>query len=317
MLGAGAVGGYFGARMSSAGLDVSFLLRSESARIIRARGLKVLSPFGDIHLPRPDVLEVGASAPSPDVLFFACRADQVRAAAEAARPLVGPSTLAIPLQNGVDAPSILRNALGDESVLGGLSRIFAERVRTGEISHASLLPSITCGELAGGISERAGRVVDVVSDVPGMSLDASEDIWTEMWVKLVTVCSVGSVGAVARAPVGVLLDVPETRRLLLAAGEEIAAVGRAHGARLPEDLVPTQVEKYRGLPPTTTASMHRDLERGDTSELDEQLCAVRRYGRQLDIATPTLDALYGALLPGELRARGKSSYENVGPRSNH
>lgn len=315
MLGAGAVGGYFGARMALAGLDVSFLLRAESARRMRAEGLRVRSILGDVHLARPDVLEIGGSAPSPDILFFACKAERVRVAAEAARPLVGPSTVAIPLQNGVDAPSVLLDVLGAESVLGGLSRIFAERVKSGEISHTGLHPSITCGELDGGLSDRVVRVVDTFAAVPGMSLDASEDIWTAMWIKLLMVCSVGSVGAVARAPLGVLLGVPETRELLRAAGEEIAAVGRAHGAAIAEGYVSAQLSRYEGLSPDTTASMHRDLERGDASELDEQLGAVRRYGRQLDIRTPILDALYGALLPGELRARRELSYEIVGPRA--
>ena len=315
MLGAGAVGGYFGARMASADLDVSFLLRAESARSMRVGGLRVHSPQGDLYLPRPDVIEIGSRVPSPDILFFACKAEHVRAAAETARPLVGPSTVAIPLQNGVDAPSALSDVLGAESVLGGLSRIFAERVKPGEILHTGLRPSITCGELAGGLSDRVARVVDALAAVAGMSLDASEDIWTAMWVKLLMVCSVGSVGAVARAPLGVLLGVPETRGLLLTAGEEIAAVGRAHGARIPEDFVSAQVQRYEGLSPETTASMHRDLERGDPSELNEQLGAVRRYGRQLSVATPILDALYGALLPGELRARRKLAYKNVVLRS--
>ena len=315
MVGAGAVGGYFGARMASAGVDLSFLLREESARIVRAKGLHVRSPQGDVHLPHPDVLVAGSDAPSPDALFFACKVEHVRTAAEAARPLLGPSSVVIPLQNGVDAPAILRNVLGERLVLGGLSRIFAERVAAGEIQHFGLHPSITCGELEGGHSERVARVVNTLADAPGMSIDASDDIWTAMWMKLLMVCSMGAVGAAARAPLGVVLGVPETRGLLLAAGEEIAAVGRARGAQIPDGFVAAQVTRYERLRPETTASMHRDLERGETSELGEQLGAVCRYGREVDVATPVLDALYGALLPGELRARGRLAYESVGPRA--
>lgn len=315
MVGAGAVGGYFGARMASAGVEVSFLLREESAGIVRAKGLRVRSPQGDVHLPHPDVIVAGSDAPSPDALFFACKMEHVRTAAEAARPLLGPSSVAIPLQNGVDAPAILRDVLGKRSVLGGLSRIFAERVATGEIQHFGLHPSIACGELEGGNSQRVARVVNALEDVPEMSFDASDDIWTAMWMKLLMVCSMGSVGAAARAPLGVVLGVPETRGLLLAAGEEIAAVGRAHGAQIPDGYVATQIGRYERLRPETTASMQRDLERGETSELNEQLGPVCRYGREFGVPTPVLDALYGALLPGELRARGRLVYESVGPRS--
>ena len=315
MVGAGAVGGYFGSRMAAAGVDTSFLLREESARIVRARGLRVRSPQGDVYLPRPDVIVAGCDAPTPDALFFACKAEHVRAAAEAARPLLAPSSVAIPLQNGVDAPAILRDVLGERSVLGGLSRIFAERVAIGEIQHFWLHPSITCGELDGGRSERVARVVSALEDVPGMSFDASDDIWTAMWMKLLMVCAMGSVGAAARVPLGVMLEVPETRGLLLAAGQEIAAVGRAHGAQIPDGFVAAQIGRYGRLRPETTASMHRDLERGESSELNEQLGAVCRCGRELAVATPVLDALYGALLPGELRARGRLAYESVGLRS--
>ena len=313
-VGAGAVGGYFGARMAAAGLDVSFLLRPDSARAVRETGLRVRSPQGDIHLPRPQVLDVGHDGAPPDVLFFACKAEHVRSAARLARQFVGSPTLAIPLQNGVDAPRTLQDVLGSEAVLGGLSRIFAERVSTGQILHTGLRPSITCGELAGGSSNRVGRVVDVLATVPGMSIDASDDIRTVMWMKLLMVCSIGSVGALARAPLGVVLGVPETRGLLQAAGSEIAAVAGEHGAKIPGDFVEAQISRYENLPYETTASMHRDLERGIPSELNEQLAAVCRYGRERSVSTPVLDAIYAALLPGELRARGDLSYSGIGHR---
>ncbi len=314
-VGAGAVGGYFGARIAAVGLDVSFLLRPGSARVLRSRGLSVRSPLGDVVVPSPNVLDGTAASPPPDVLFFACKAEHVREAAELARPLAGPGTIAIPLQNGVDAPATLCEVLGPERVLGGLSRIFAERVSPGNILHMGLRPSISCGERQGGTSRRVGRVVDALSSVGGMTIDASEDIWTEMWKKLLMVCSVGSVGAAARAPLGVLLGVPETRDLLEAAGNEIGAVGRAHGAVIPDGYAAEQINRYGKLPPDTTASMHRDLDRGDSSELYEQLGAACRYGREGGVSTPILDALYAALLPGELRARGDLAFENVGPRT--
>lgn len=314
-VGAGAVGGYFGARIAEAGLDVSFLLRPESARVLRSRGLSVRSPQGDVVVPAPNVLDGATGVPPPDVLFFACKAEHVRDAAELARPLMGCGTLAIPLQNGVDAPGTLCEVLDPERVLGGLSRIFAERVSPGKILHLGFRPSITCGERQGGMSTRVGRVVGALSPVGGMVIDASEDIWTEMWKKLLMVCSVGSVGAVARAPLGVLLGVPETRDLLEAAGEEIGAVARLHGASIPEGFATEQIVRYGKLPPDTTASMHRDLERGDSSELNEQLGAACRYAREAGVPTPILNALYGALLPGELRARGNLAFENVEPRT--
>ena len=300
--------------MAQAGMDVSFLLRPASAVLLHSRGLRVRSPFGDFELPKPEVLGEATMSCEPEVMFFACKAEHVHSAAELARPFFGSDTVAIPLQNGVDAPATLCEVLGADRVLGGLSRIFAERVSQGDIVHMGLQPSISCGEREGGLSERVTRIVENLAQVPGMAIDASDDIWTEMWKKLLMVCSVGTVGAAARAPLRVLLGVPETRSLLESAGNEIATVARAHGAAITDGYAAQQIARCANLPPTTTASMHRDLERGDSSELNEQLGAVCRRAREAGVATPVLDALFGALLPGEMRARGRLTYQNVGPR---
>ena len=315
-VGAGGVGGYFGARIAQAGLDVSFLLRPASARALRSSGLKVTSPAGDVHLERPQVLDGATPAPAPDVVFFACKAEQLRAAAEFARPLVGARTVAVPLQNGVEGPAILADILPVGCVVGGVSRIFAERAAPGEIVHSGLAtPSITIGERLGGMSPRLGRVVGHLANVPGMRIDQSADIWTAMWQKLVLVCSLGAVGAAARAPLGALLAVPETRAFLTSFAREVAAVARSQEAAVTAGFARSQVERYLSLPAGTTASMHRDLERGAPSELGDQLGSVCRYAESAEVATPLLHAVYAILLPGELRARRKLAYENVPPRT--
>ncbi len=311
-VGAGAVGGYFGGRMVEAGLDVSFLLRPDSAARLRQSGLHIDSPNGDFTCPNPCVIDAGSQVPTPDVVFVACKAEHVAQAAELAKPHVGAGTVTIPLQNGVDAPDVLVRVLGPEGVVGGLSRIFAERVAPGRILHRGLPePSITCGERDGGLSSRVGAIVEHLAAVPGMAIDESADIWSEMWKKLVMVCSLGAVGAVARAPLAVLLGVPETRGLLEACANEMIAVAQASGAAVNEMFAVEQLARYRNLPPDTTTSMHRDLERRHESELGEQLGAACRYGRLAGIDTPVLDALHGALLPGELRARGRIKYPVV------
>ncbi len=312
--GAGAVGGYFGARMIEAGLDVTFLLRPQSAKLLREQGIRISSRFGDVSIDHPKAVHADSDYHAPDVVFFASKAEHVSASAAAAARLAGPKTLFVPLQNGVKSPEMLTAVLGPERVLGGLSRIFAERKSPGRIEHTGILPSITFGEMAGGVSARASGLEDLLKPAQGMVADASPDVWTEMWTKLVMVCSIGSVGAVSRAPLGVLLAVPETRSLLQAAGEEIAAVGNACRASIPEGLVVKMLARYEKLSPLTTASMHRDLERGEPSELNDQLGTVCRDAREKSVATPVLDALYGALLPGERRARRELDYAGVAQR---
>ena len=208
-----------------------------------------------------------------------------------------------------------RDVLASACVFGGLSRIFAERVSPGRIMHLGLRPSIAFGERGGGVSARVCRVTEFLAGVEGMAITSSADICSEMWKKLLMVCSIGAVGAAARAPLGVLLDVAETRALLESTGDEITAVARANGATVEDGFARQQIAKYRNLPADTTASMHRDLERGDPSELREQLGAARRHGAAMNVPTPTLDALYGVLLPGEMRARGEIEYRNLEPRT--
>ena len=310
-VGVGAVGGYFGGRMAEHGLDVVFLARAQTARALRGGGLRVESVLGDFSIARPQVCADPAEAPPADVLFLAVKASQVTAAAAFAAPAMGNDAAAIPLQNGVDAPQAAAAVLGRERVLGGLSRIFSEKIGAGRIRHSDIRPSIAFGELAGGISERAARIAAHLEPVAAMDAQASADVVTDMWKKLMLVASLGAVGAVARAPVGIVRSVPETRALLQAAAGEIAAVGRAEGADIPPDFPPRCMHVYDKLIPETTASMHRDLARGVPSELQEQVGAVLRRSAANGVAAPTLQALYAALLPGELRARGAIDFSGV------
>lgn len=310
-VGVGAVGGYFGGRMAEHGLDAVFLARPQTARALREGGLRVESILGDFSIERPNVCADPAAAGPVDVLFLAVKASQVTAAAEFSAPATGKHTTAIPLQNGVDAPRAAAAVLGQERVLGGLSRIFSEKTAPGRIRHSDIRPSIAFGELAGGISERAARIAEHLEPVAAMDAQASADIVTDMWKKLMLVASLGAAGAAARAPVGIVRSVAETRALLQEAAGEIAAVGRAVGADIPADFAERCLFVFDKLIPETTASMHRDLARGVPSELDEQVGAVIRYGRANAVGTPTLDALHAALLPGELRARGEIGFDDV------
>ena len=310
-VGVGAVGGYFGGRMVERGLDVVFLARPQTARALRDGGLRIESILGDCSIARPNVCGDPAAAAPVDIVFLAVKAYQVTAAAAFAAPAAGANTTVIPLQNGVDAPQAAAAALGQERVLGGLSRIFSERVATGRIRHSDIRPSIAFGEIAGGISERVERIAAHLEPTAGMDVQTSADIVTDMWKKLMLVATLGAVGAAAQAPVGVVRSIPSPRLLLQAVAGEIAAVGRARGAKIPPDLPAGCLKVFDKLTPETTASMHRDLARGLPSELNEQVGAVIRYGDAAGVATPALDALHAALLPGELRARGEIGFDDI------
>lgn len=303
VIGAGAVGGYFGGRLAQAGHDVHFVARGETLEALRAEGLRVNSIAGDFHLGCPNVTEKPADIGPVDVVLVAVKAPQVREIAPTLAPLLGPETVVVPLQNGLEAPTMLAGALGSEPVIGGLCKIFASKTGPGTVEHIGLEPTIETGELDGRASERVQRIRDEFSSAQGMTTVVPEEILAAMWQKLLYVEPFGSVGAVTRAPAGEMRAVPETRRLIEASMEEIVAVGRKRGVNLDATLPAQAVKRIDNLPAAATASMQRDILDGRPSELDLQTGTVVRYAAEAGVRVPVHDTLYAALLPSELRAR--------------
>ncbi len=214
VVGLGAVGGYFGGRLAQAGHEVTFVARGAALEMLRTQGLTVKSIAGDFAIREPGTAGAAAEVGPVDVVLVAVKAPQVGAVARGLAPLVGPGTSVIPLQNGLEAPRLLADALGPEAVLGGLCRIFAMKTAPATVEHLGLEPSIEFGELSGELSARVERIRAAFHTAAGMKAVARDDIEVALWQKLLYVEPMGAVGAVARQPVGVLRTVPETRRLL-------------------------------------------------------------------------------------------------------
>jgi 2-dehydropantoate 2-reductase len=305
VIGAGAVGGYFGGRLAQSGQDVIFLARGESLEALRSTGLRVTSVAGDFSIEHPNATGDPASIGLVDVILLAVKAPQVREVAPSLAPLIGPDTVLIPLQNGLEAPAVVGEILGKEIVLGGLCKIFASKTGPAAIEHAGLEPIIEFGELNGRTTGRVERIRAAFAQAKGMTTVVPDDIQVAMWTKLLFVEPLGAVGAVARAPVGVLRAVPESLRLMEAAMEEIVAVARKRGVALDPTLPAQAIRRAATLPATTTASMQRDILDGRPSELDLQTGTVVRYAEEAGVAVPVHSTIYAALLPSELRARGQ------------
>lgn len=303
VVGAGALGLYFGGRLLEAGEEVLFLARGRTLDALRSTGLLIESIAGDLALEgivasaRPD--EIGPV----DTVLVCVKAWQVSEVASTLGPLLGKDTVVVPLQNGIDAPDQLASALGAGHVLGGLCRILAFQTAPGRVRHAGVAPSLAFGELAGGRSPRVERLKEVFLKTKGVSADTPADIRAAMWEKFLFIVAFGTVGAATRSPVGVFRALPETRRLLEAVLEEASAVARAKGITLAGDIVPRTLRFVDGLPPDGTASMQRDLMEGRPSELEAQTGAVVRLGREAGVPTPVTATLYAALLPSERGVR--------------
>ncbi len=311
VIGVGAVGGYFGGRLAQAGHDVTFVARGATLDALRTEGLRVKSIAGDFEIPRPNVAADPAEVGPVDVVLPAVKAWQVSEIAPSIAPLIGPETVVIPLQNGLEAPRLLGEVLGAAVVLGGLCKIFASKTGPATIEHIGLEPAIEFGELSGKKTERVEQVRQAFATAAGMSTVVPDDIEAALWRKLMHVEPLGAVGAVARQPAGVLRAVPETRRMLQSAMEEVVAVGLKRGVRLDPDLPERALRHVDALPAGATASMHRDIAAGRPSEFEFQVGTVVRYGREAATPTPVQSAIYAALLPSELLARGQLGTDSV------
>ncbi|HUG53961.1 MAG TPA: 2-dehydropantoate 2-reductase [Vicinamibacteria bacterium] len=303
VFGAGGVGGYFGGRLAQAGHSVAFVARGPHLDALRRDGLAVESVAGDFAV-RPveaagDPREVGPV----DAVLVCVKAWQVREAASAVGPLLGPSTFAVPLQNGVEAADELAEAIGPVRVVPGLCRILSYVSAPGWIRHAGVVPRVEFGERDGRATTRVAALRSAFQAAHGVSVAVPGDITAALWDKFLFIAPVSAVGAVTRAAAGELRTVPETRALLEQAVRETWTVGRARGVALREDAVARTLAFVDGLPAQGTASMQRDIMEGRPSELEYQIGAVVRLAAQVGVPVPASTFLYASLLPAERRAR--------------
>ena len=302
VFGAGGVGGYFGGRLAQAGEELVFIARGEHLRALQSQGLQVDSIKGDFMVKPVQVTDNPRRVGEVDFVLVAVKGWQVPEAALAMQPMVGPHTGVAPLGNGVEAPFQLAAVLGTGPVLGGLCRISAFIAEPGHIRHVGLEPFVAFGELDNRSTPRV-EALRQAFERAGVKVSVPPDIRVAMWEKFVFIVAVSGVGAVARAPLGALRSLPETRQLLEQAVHEAVAVGRARKIELPEDAVARTMTTIDSLEPGIIPSMQRDILEGRPSELGSQNGAVVRMGLELGIPTPTHRFIYHSLLPQELQAR--------------
>ena len=302
VIGAGAVGGYFGGCLARTGEEVFFIARGAHLAALRQQGLRIDSPKGDFVVYPVQATEDASEVGTVDAVVVGVKAWQVSEAARAIRPLVGPETVVVPLQNGVEAPARLTEVLGDGPALGGTCRIISRLAAPGHVIHIGAEPYVAFGELDNRPNEQAKRL-RAVFEQAGVKAESPADIQVAMWKKFVFICSISGVGAVARVPFGILRSLPQTRRMLEQAMQEIEAVARARNIRLPSNVMPETLAFIDQLPPDGTASMQRDIMAGRPSELETQNGAVVRLGRMADVAVPLHTFIYHSLLPQEQQAR--------------
>jgi 2-dehydropantoate 2-reductase len=302
VIGAGGVGGYFGGRLAQAGIDTTFIARGASLQALRTRGLRVDSVNGDFALDRVQATADPATVGPVDAIFVTVKAWQIPEAAAGLKPMLGPGTVVVPLENGIDAPDVLAELLGREHVAGGLCAIVSFLAAPGHVKHVGYDPLVMFGELDNRRSERLERLrdtlvrADVKAEIPA-------DIHHSLWTKFLFIATLSGVGALTRVPVGAWREVPELRAMADASLREVVALAHARGVDLGADPVAKTWERYDAMPPASTSSMQRDIMEGKPSELDAQLGAIVRLARESGVPAPVTSFIYHALLPQERVAR--------------
>lgn len=307
IFGTGGAGGYFGAQLARAGEDVVFIARGKHLQAIQTQGLRVETSKGEIVIQPAQATEDPARVGVVDSVIVGVKTWQVKEAALAMQPMIGPKTFVVPLQNGVEAASQLAEALGTDHVLGGLCGTISWIVGPGHIRSIGEANFIKFGELDKRPSERAEQLRQAF-DRSGVKVEVPSDIYVSLWEKFLFVVSFGGVGAVTRAPIEVIRTLPETRRLLEQSLHETFAVAHARQVALSDGSVEKAMAFLDSLAPSATTSLQRDIAEGKPSELEAWSGAVVRLGREAGAATPLHEFIYHSLLPLELRARGKVQF---------
>jgi 2-dehydropantoate 2-reductase len=284
ILGSGGVGGYFGGRLAAGGDEVTFIARGAHLAALRDHGLRILSPNGDVHLPHVAATDTTGSVGPVDVVFFTVKLYDTESALALMPPLIGPETLVVPLQNGVDAIVVLTRTVGARHTAGGTTQIVASIAEPGVIRHGAL------GRLAFGPLQDVQRPVleRLYTRVKAAGIDAvlSDEIVMEIWAKFARLTAFSAMTSVTRCPIGPLLADPELWAMTRAAVAESVAVARAKGIPLPTSLAEDITEAVSTMPPQSKSSMLGDLERGRPLELPWLSGAVVRFGVETGVPTP-------------------------------
>lgn len=293
IMGTGGVGGYFGARLSAAGYPVSFIARGAHLKAIQSNGLSIKAPEGAFTVDAPATDNTSQIGPV-DFVLMSVKLWDTEAAAEQIKPLLGPDTAVLSLQNGVDSETILSKILGAQNVLGGVAQISAFITSPGVIEKFSAFARLQFGELDGGKSDRCGRLAQCFTKAD-IEAEYSTDIVAEIWKKFIFLTGLSAMTALTRKPIGAVRDNPDTRALIHTIMSEVYTIARAKGIVLEDDFIAQRMDLMDGLPAHMRASMAEDLKEGRPLELPWLSGAVLRLGQEMGLQTPANEFVTTAL----------------------
>jgi 2-dehydropantoate 2-reductase len=290
VVGAGAVGGIFGARLTQAGRDVTFLVRAGRAELIRRDGLRIASPNGDVTL-HPKLISADGLDRAYDIIILSVKCYGLTVALEDFAPAVAPGTVVLPVMNGMRHMDALKARFGDEVVIGGLCRVAAQVDDEGRIRQLARFQTLAYGELDGCVTERV-RSVDAAMQGAGFEAKLSTDIVQEMWDKWVQLAALGAITCLFRGTVGAVAAVPGGADLSRSILHECALVATACGYRPSEAFLAGQGTSLTEANSSLTSSMFRDLSTGAPVEVEEIIGDLLGRAEASGVVTPLLQAAF-------------------------
>jgi 2-dehydropantoate 2-reductase len=294
VMGTGAVGSFYGGRLADAGHEVTFIARGETLHALTQTGFVVQSIHGDFHLAHVHAINQPEATVVCDLVLVCVKSYDTEEVARLIRPVVGPDTIVLSLQNGVENEELLAREVGSSSVMGGMAYIGAELVSPGVVVH-SAAGHIVFGERDGQRTPRAERLEQIFREA-GIQAQLSPHITAVLWDKLVWNAAFNAITTLTRSTVGEVLTHPPTRALARHTMLEVIAVAQAQGLDVKESRADAHIAGSEHPPLSTFAtSMSQDLARGKRLEYDALNGAVVRYGERLGVPVPINRTLHGLL----------------------
>ncbi|WP_292303622.1 ketopantoate reductase family protein [Mesorhizobium sp.] len=292
MMGAGAIGGYIGARLVEAGGDVSFVARGAHLQAMRQNGLRIKSPAGDVLLRDVSASDAPADIGPVDLVIFAVKLYDCETAAAALGPLIAGNTRVVTLQNGIDGIEILRRHVRGDKVIGGATYLSGFINKPGEVVHAGGLTDI----LVGGHRDPVIHELHALCDrAIGLQLKSVAEIDSVLWEKFVTLAAFSGATSLMRSGIGPILGDPEARIFVEQLRDEGMAVAAAAGHPMAEGFEDRVIKRWTAFPPHVKSSMANDLERGKPIEVVWLSGRIHELGMKFGLATPGHTAVFRAL----------------------
>lgn len=295
VMGSGGTGGYFGAKLARAGEDVTFVARGAHLAALRADGMRIKSAAEGEWTVRAPAVERLDGLPPADLVLFCVKSFDTEEAAALIRPVVGPETGVLSIQNGVDNEEKLARVLGAGHVLGGAVRVFATIEAPGVITH-TFGGHLAFGEMDGRETARA-RAFLAACQKASIPVELVGDVTRTLWDKYVFLTTHAGMTALTRCSAGVLRAIPEVREVYRRIASEIIAVGRAAGVKLDDAMLEQGFKFLDTVAPNAFSSLHYDLMHGKRLELEALHGHVVRLAERYQAPAPTVFAIYAALLP--------------------